>query len=68
MIQNVLRTLGGVENYGMLSLFIFCSIFCLVLLWTFLQRSSHLDAMARIPLENEPNELTSSTDRSTTHE
>ena len=53
MIQNILRHLGGIENYGTLSLCLFCFIFACVFIWAFLQRKTHLDRMARVPLENE---------------
>ena len=53
MIQNVLRTLGGIANYGVLSLLLFCVIFSGVILYACMQRKAHLDRMARIPLESE---------------
>ena len=46
MIQNVLKTLGGIENYGIISLCLFCPIFAGVLVWALLQRKAHLDHMA----------------------
>jgi hypothetical protein len=57
MIQNILRHLGGIEHYGVLSLCLFCTVFVGVLVWAFLQRKSHLDYMARVALDPEPNEL-----------
>ncbi len=53
MIQNVLRTLGGIANYGVLSLLLFCVIFSGVILYVCMQRKTHLDHMARIPLESD---------------
>lgn len=53
MIQNILRTLGGIEQYGIFSLCLFSCIFAGVFLWACVQRKSHLDRMARIPLEPE---------------
>ena len=53
MIQNILRHLGGIENYGTFSLCLFSSIFISVFVWACLQRKSHLDRMARVPLEAE---------------
>lgn len=53
MIQNVLTHLGGIGLYGVLSLCLFCTVFAGVLAWTFVLRPSHLDRMARIPLEND---------------
>jgi len=56
MIQNLLRHLGGIEHYGIISLCLFCSIFVVVLIWTFAQKRSHLDYMARVALDNAPEE------------
>jgi hypothetical protein len=53
MIQNIVRTLGGIEQYGVFSLCLFSLIFAGVFLWACLQRKSHLDRMARVPLEPE---------------
>jgi hypothetical protein len=63
MIHNVLRTLGGVDRYGVISLCIFAVIFAGVLTWTFLQRKSFLDRMSQIPLEPDTDELTSEKER-----
>jgi hypothetical protein len=56
MIQNVLHRLGGIANYGTLSLCLFVLVFTGVLVWALLQRGSHLDRMARVPLENDTDE------------
>jgi len=58
MIQNILRHLGGVENYGVISLGLFGTLFISIFLWAILQRKSHLEHMARVPLEldHEPSE------------
>lgn len=52
MIQNVLRHLGGVDVYGVLSLCLFFSIFSVSILWALTRRKAHLDEMARLPLED----------------
>jgi cbb3-type cytochrome oxidase subunit 3 len=54
MIQNVIRALGGIDHYGVLSLLIFGAVFIGVLVWAATQRKAHLDHMARVPLELEP--------------
>jgi len=56
MIHNILRHLGGIEHYGIISLCLFCAVFIGILVWTFLQRKSHLDRMAQAPLEAEPDD------------
>ena len=52
MIQNVIRHLGGIENYGILSLCLFFAVFGGMLIWVFLRKRSYLDHMARLPLED----------------
>ena len=56
MIQNILRHLGGVEQYGVVSLCLFGTLFGAVLLWALLQRKGHLERMARVPFEDDPAE------------
>ena len=63
MIQNVIRTLGGIDNYGVISLCLFCLIFALALVWTCLQRKPYLEHMSRLPLESDSNDLNSRKDR-----
>jgi hypothetical protein len=55
MIQNVLRSLGGIENYGIISLCLFVAVFAAMVIWAFLKKRAYLDHMARMPLENETN-------------
>jgi cbb3-type cytochrome oxidase subunit 3 len=53
MIQNILKYLGGVEQFGIISLCLFCTVFVGVLFWAFLQTKTHLDYMARVALDPE---------------
>ena len=53
MIQNILRHLGGIENYGIISLCLFGTVFIGVLIWAFVQKKSHLEYMARVALDPE---------------
>ena len=53
MIQNVLRNLGGIENFGMLSLFLFFFVFTGMLVWVLSMKKTKLDENARIPLDND---------------
>ena len=55
MIHDLIRNLGalGIEHYGIISMCLFCGVFIGVLVWAFAQKSSHLDYMARVALENE---------------
>jgi hypothetical protein len=55
MIHDLLRRLGaiGIEHYGIISMCLFGGVFIGVLVWAFAQKSSHLDYMARVALDNE---------------
>ena len=57
MIYSILKCLGGIEQYGIVSLCLFCAVFLGVLLWAFLQKRSHLDYMARVALDTDTEEL-----------
>ena len=54
MIQNVLRTLGGIEHYGMLSLILFFLCFVGMLIWACLLKKPLLKEMSHLPLEGDP--------------
>ncbi len=54
MIQNVLRNFTGIDTFGIVSLCLFVSVFTGAIIWTMLQKKSHLDAMARVPLDPVP--------------
>lgn len=53
MIQNILRHLGGVEHFGIVSLCLFCAVFVGVLFWAFLQKKTHIEYMSRVALDTE---------------
>jgi len=53
MIQNLLKHLGGIEHFGIVSLCLFCTVFVGVLFWAFVQKKNHLDYMARVALDTE---------------
>jgi hypothetical protein len=55
MIQNVLRSLGGIANYGIISLSLFIAVFSAMVIWALLRKRPYLDRMARMPLDNETN-------------
>jgi hypothetical protein len=56
MIHNILKHLGGIEQYGIISLLLFCAVFTGVLAWACLKPKSYLDRMAQAPLDAEPGE------------
>jgi hypothetical protein len=53
MIKNILTHIGGIENYGIISLCLFVAVFTGMLIWTFCLKRSALDARARLPLDPE---------------
>lgn len=56
MIKNVLEHIGGVANYGVISLCLFFAVFSGVLIWAFRLKKADLDAAAALPLEDDPTE------------
>jgi hypothetical protein len=54
MIQNVLHQIGGVANYGILSLCLFIVVFTGAFIWTLCLKKTDLDAAAALPLEDDP--------------
>lgn len=53
MIHSILKHLGGIQQYGIVSLCLFCTVFLGVLLWAFLQKKAHLDYMSRVALDRD---------------
>jgi len=56
MIQNVLRHLGGIENYGIISVCLFFACFLGILGWAFRLKKPFLRSMAAKPLEPDPDD------------
>ena len=53
MIQNVLRHMGGIENYGLISLLLFFNCFFGMTIWVLLLKKPFLKEMSRKPLEGD---------------
>jgi hypothetical protein len=53
MIQNVLREIGGVGTYGVISVCLFFAVFAGALAWAFLQKKSDLQSISTLPLEKD---------------
>lgn len=51
MIENVLRDIGGVGIYGVISVCLFCAVFAAAILWACAQKQSLLNKMSTMPLE-----------------
>jgi cbb3-type cytochrome oxidase subunit 3 len=56
MIQNVLQHIGGIGNYGIITLCLFFVVFAGVLIWVFRLKKADLDSAAALPLENDKSE------------
>ncbi len=52
MIKNVLTDIGGIGLYGVISVCLFFVIFSGVLVWAFLLRKPHLNALSQLPLDD----------------
>ena len=53
MIHSLLKHLGGIQQYGVFSLCLFCVIFLGVLIWAFAQKKTHLEYMSRVALDRD---------------
>ena len=54
MIRNVLTHISGVEIYGIVSVGLFFAFFIGMLVWAFRLKRPDLDAMGRLPLQDQP--------------
>lgn len=52
MMQNVIRTMGGIANYGIISICLFFVVFTGALIWTLAQRKAYCEKMRTLPLED----------------
>ncbi len=53
--HSILKGLGGIQQYGLVSMCLFCLVFAGVILWALLLKKGHLEYMARVALdESEP--------------
>jgi cytochrome c oxidase cbb3-type subunit 4 len=62
MIQNVLRDIGGIGIYGVISVCLFFTVFGGALLWACTQRKSFLKRMSNLPLEEDNSRATTKGD------
>jgi len=56
MIKSILTHIGGIENFGLISLCLFFVFFTGMLIWAFTLKRPYLKAMAEAPLENQSEE------------
>jgi len=59
MIKSILTHIGGIENYGIISMCLFVFVFVGMLIWVFTMKKSHLEHMAATPLQPDTQELNS---------
>lgn len=52
MIKNVLTSIGGVENYGIISILIFFAFFLGVIVFALSRRKDYLQSMSALPLDS----------------
>ena len=52
MIQNVLRSIGGVGIYGAISISLFFLVFAVALAWVCFLKKETADSIAELPLED----------------
>ena len=52
MIQNVIREMGGIATYGVISVCLFFVVFSSAMIWACLQRKALCDRMRALPLED----------------
>jgi len=52
MIQNVLRDIGGIGIYGVISICLFFTVFLWALVWTMLLKKPELDSRSALPLHD----------------
>jgi len=64
MIKSILTHIGGIENYGIISLCLFFAFFTGMLIWAFTLKKPYLKHMAAAAIETE----TEAPNSDTTHE
>ena len=53
MIENILKEIGGIEHYGMISLALFFICFLGMLIWAFFLKKPFLEEMSHLPLNTD---------------
>lgn len=52
MIQNVIRELGGIAIYGIISVCLFFTVFTVAMIWALAQRKAFCQRMQMLPLND----------------
>ena len=56
MIKNVLEHIGGIENYGIISILLFFACFLAAVLWALTRKPSYRNQMKHLPLADDDSE------------
>jgi hypothetical protein len=57
MIQNVIRDMGGIAAFGIISVCLFFAVFTGAAIYAVVQRKTFCDRMRALPLEDDSREL-----------
>jgi len=70
MIENVMKGIGGVGNFGIISITIFFAFFSAMLIWSVRLKKNYLNSMQALPLEEDerPEESNSANESCDGHE
>jgi hypothetical protein len=52
MIQNVIRDMGGIAGFGIISVCLFFAVFTAAAIYSFVQRKTFCDRMRALPLDD----------------
>jgi len=52
MLRDIFKSIGGTENFGMVSMIIFVLFFVVLVLHTLLMRKKDVDDFSRMPLDD----------------
>lgn len=52
MIQNVIRDMGGIAAFGIISVCLFFAVFTIAAIYAFVQRKPFCDRMRALPLDD----------------
>ena len=53
MIQDTLRSIGGIGLYGIISIGLFFTVFLGMLIWVFRLKKNYLNSMGALPIEHD---------------
>jgi cbb3-type cytochrome oxidase subunit 3 len=62
MIQNVIRDMGGIAAFGVISICLFFTVFIGAAIYALVQRKAFCDRMRALPLEDESHEQKGASD------